>query len=148
MHGSTGRGWKRSRSYRASPSPNQPPISSAAIHMALSPSTSGCSSPSSLFASWGSGHSGPVGHRGGLLRRSRGTDRRFSDTAVAELTSGPLGSYTTIRDLTPEIGPPDGAYRCLELRRVPACIRAHLALCCAAEGRACLRLVGCVRQRG
>jgi predicted enzyme related to lactoylglutathione lyase len=24
MHGSTGRGWKRSRSYRASPSPNQP----------------------------------------------------------------------------------------------------------------------------
>jgi hypothetical protein len=26
MHGSTGRGWKRSRSYRASPSPNQPPV--------------------------------------------------------------------------------------------------------------------------
>jgi hypothetical protein len=24
MHGSTGRGWKRSRSYRASPSPNHP----------------------------------------------------------------------------------------------------------------------------
>jgi hypothetical protein len=25
-HGSTGRGWKRSRSYRASPSPNQPRV--------------------------------------------------------------------------------------------------------------------------
>jgi hypothetical protein len=46
-------------------------------------------------------HPGPAGHRGGLLRRSRGTDRRCSGAAVAELTSGPLGSYTTIRAVTP-----------------------------------------------
>jgi hypothetical protein len=35
-----------------------------------------------------------------LLSSIRGTDRRFSGAAVAELTSGRVASYTTLRDST------------------------------------------------
>ena len=89
MHGSTGRGWKRSSRYRASPSPNQPPPSAPPLLSAPSPKQPGVRRPSST-SRVGATSSGP--HNTQVLPQPvASTSPSPSSQALPSSTASPTG---------------------------------------------------------